>query len=138
LLAANRGTRTPGLLDWAASGGTLRPDWKIPDLTPREATQLKFVEKGTGKPIPGYNPDIGGPLSPAAQAQLGRERARNLKEAGYATKSADPQIRYANLAAREEMLQGKIAERGGVAPGLQTRLTNVQTRKARVGKKLGL
>jgi hypothetical protein len=36
------------------------------------------------------------------------------------------------------MLQKRIAEKGGVAPGLQTKLGKVQTRKAKVGSKLGL
>ena len=137
LLAANRNTRTPGLLDWAASGGTLRPDWKVPDLTPREAEQLRFVEKGTGKVMPTYAPESGKGLSPEAQAQLGREKAKNLKAEGYKVTGDNPQVRYGQLSAREEMLQTRIAEKGQL-PGLTRKLANVQTRKERVGKRLGL
>lgn len=140
LLAANKDVLTPGFDEWAQSGGSLRPDWKMPDLTPREAQQLQFVEKKTGRPFPTYDPTTGGPLSPAAQASLGRERARNLKEAGYEGKAQDPQVRYGQLSAREEMLQTKLAERGGPgsAPALEKRLANVQKRKDRVAGRLGI
>lgn len=136
LLAANAKVRTPGVLEWAASGGTLRPDWKIPDFTPREATQLRFVDK-QGRPMPGYDPSVGGPLSGQAQAQFGWERTQNQIAAGNAMPT-DAQARYGQLSHREEMLQSRLDERGGVAPGLQRRLANVQARKARVGKRLGL
>jgi hypothetical protein len=121
-------------LDWAASGGTARPDWKIPDFTPMEAQQLKFVDK-TGKTIPGYDPSTDTNLTGPQQAWLGQEKARNLKAGGYGDKAVGPQIQYGRLSAREEMLQNQVdAGKANVAG----KLARVQTKKAAVGKKLGV
>lgn len=123
-------------MEWAESGGTLRPDWKIPDFTPKEAEQLRFVDK-KGRPIPGFNPDEETRLSGAATAQRGQERAAALRKAGYDVPTDDPQINYGRLTAREEMLQHRIAEKGS-RPGLERRLARVQKRRANVGRRLGV
>jgi hypothetical protein len=134
LLAANRATRTPGILDWAASGGTLRPDWKVPEFTAKEAEQLRFVDK-QGRPMPGYDPDKDVGLSPAAQRQRGRERIQDLKKGKYDIPTDDPQINYARAAAREEMLQRRIADQGS-KPGLERKLAKATARRTRIEGRL--
>lgn len=135
LLAANRNTRTPGIMEWAESGGTLRPDWKVPDFTAKEAEQLRFVDK-RGKAMPGFDPDTETKLSAKARAQRAREKAADLTKGGYAVPTGDPALRYAHLQAREEMLQGRLAEKGTPAPKLERRIAKVQGKLARVGKRL--
>jgi hypothetical protein len=134
-LGLNKNVRTPSILDWAASGGTLRPDWKVPDFTPREATQLRLVEKGTGKQMPTFDPATEGSLSDAALAEFGREQIR--------TKGADAntaEANYARTLAREDMLRGRLAA-GGLAPGrvdrLTQRLANTVARRDTLQKKTG-
>ena len=134
LLAANRNTRTPGIMEWAASGGDLRPDWKIPEFTAKEAEQLRFVDK-RGKALPGFDPNTDTNLSPEAKAQRARERATNLSTQGYAVPMEDkPALRYAHLQAREEMLQSRIADKA--TPKLQNRLAKVQGKASRARAKL--
>jgi hypothetical protein len=134
-LALNKGTKTPSILDWAASGGNLRPDWKIPDFTPREATQLRLVEQGTGKKMPTFDPATEGSLSDAALAEFGREQVRNK---GAAADS--PEANYSRTLAREDMLRARLAQ-GGLAPGrvdtLNARLANTVARRDVLQKKTG-
>ena len=133
LLAANRNTRTPGIMDWAASGGDLRPDWKIPDFTAKEAEQLRLVDK-SGNAMPTFNPDTDTKLSPEAKAQRAKEKATNQAAEGN-TVAMSPALRYANLQAREEMLRGRLAEKGST-PKLERRIAKVQTKAANVRKNL--
>lgn len=136
LLASNRATTTPGIQEWAASGGTLRPDWKIPDFTAKEAEQLRFVDK-QGRPIPGFDPNTDTKLSPAAIAQRGRERAQSLRAGGYQVPTNNPEINYGRVAAREEMLQNRLAAKGGSAPKLEAKIAKVSARKSRLETRLG-
>jgi hypothetical protein len=134
MLAMNKGTTTPGILDWAESGGELRPDWKIPDFTAKEAEQLKLVNK-QGKPMATFDPATETQLSLQAQRQLGAEKQANLEKEGFAVPTDNPQINYAQASAREEMLRQRIADKGS-KPGLENKLAKVTARKAKLEKRL--
>lgn len=120
MLHANRNSLPPTLGQFLASGGERGMDFVDPGLTPKEATQLRYVDS-RGKAIPTFDPEQGD-LTTEQRVYLGRERRRKRNQQPNTGEWAvSPEERLANRTDKAARLRETLAA-GGLRPKREQRL----------------